>query len=57
MTQTESIESSGFPLAFTVRRGSVVPAVLAGQAGRDVFLAEARQLIGHQKECVVHEGA
>ncbi len=57
MPQQESIESSGFPLAFKVRQGAARPGVIAGRAGRDVLLAEARMLAGHQKECVVHEGA
>lgn len=57
MAQGESIESSGFPLAFKVREGKTRSAPIAAGAGRDVFLAEARQIGGHQKECVVHEGA
>jgi uncharacterized OsmC-like protein len=52
----ESIEGSGFPLAFKLRQGEARPATIAGRAGRDVFLAEARHMGGHQKECVVHEG-
>ena len=57
MTHIETIESSGFPLAFKVRQGRARPAVIAAASGRDVLLAEARQIGGHQKECVVHEGA
>lgn len=57
MAQPESIESSGFPLAFKLRPGERRSPLLAGRPGRDVFRAEARQLVGHQKECVVHEGA
>jgi uncharacterized OsmC-like protein len=60
MPPIETIESSGFPLCFKVRQGKARSALIAGAAGttaRDVFLAEARQIGGHQKECVVHEGA
>ena len=57
MTHSETIASSGFPLAFKVRQGRARPAAVAAASGRDVFLAEARQIGGHQKECVVHEGA
>ncbi len=56
MTHSKTIESSGFPLAFKVSQGRARPGVIAA-AGREVFLAEARQIGGHQKECVVHEGA
>lgn len=56
MAQSETIESSGFPLAFKMSQGRARPAVIA-ESGRGVFLAEARQIGGHQKECVVHEGA
>jgi len=60
VAQTETIESSGFPLCFKVRQGKARSLLIAGEAGtaaHDVFLAEARQIGGHQKECVVHEGA
>jgi uncharacterized OsmC-like protein len=60
MPATETIESSGFPLCFKVRPGKARSVLIAGAAGTrasDVFLAEARQIGGHQKECVVHEGA
>ncbi len=53
---TESIESSGFPLAFKARQGKARPAVVAAGQGRDVFKVEARQFAGHQKEAVVTEG-
>lgn len=56
-SQQESIQSSGFPLAFKVSQGVARSCVIAEQSGRGVFLAEARMLAGHQKECVVHEGA
>lgn len=54
MASIESIESSGFPLAFKVRQGQATAA--ASASGRAVFLAEARQIGGHQKECVAQEG-
>jgi len=54
---TESIDSSGFPLAFKLRQGRARPPTVCGTAGRDVFKVEARQLAGHQKEAVVTEGA
>lgn len=54
---TDSIQGSGYPLGFKLRQGSARPPTVCGQAGRDIFLAEARQLAGHQKEGVVHEGA
>jgi uncharacterized OsmC-like protein len=57
MAPFETIESSGFPLAFKTRQGLERPATVAGKSGQDVFVAEARQIGGHQKECVVHEGA
>jgi len=57
MAQHETIESSGFPLAFKLSQGRARPALIAGASGRELFLAEARQIGGHQKECVVHEGA
>jgi uncharacterized OsmC-like protein len=54
---TDSIQGSGYPLGFKLRQGKARPAAVRGETGRDVFLAEARQLAGHQKEGVVHEGA
>lgn len=56
MAATESIESSGYPLAFRIRRGSARPGVVAAENARDVYVVEARQLAGHQKEAVVTEG-
>lgn len=52
----DSIESSGFPLAFRVALGSRRPDVVAGRIGADVFRVDARALGAHQKEAVVHEG-
>ncbi len=57
MAHSETIESSGFPLGFKLNQGGDRSALIAGASGRDVFLAEARQIGGHQKECVVREGA
>ncbi|MDH5535417.1 MAG: OsmC family protein, partial [Betaproteobacteria bacterium] len=55
-TSTETIEGSGFPLAFKAKRGKARPGVVAAGQGRDVFKVEARQLAGHQKEAIVTEG-
>jgi hypothetical protein len=57
MASTDTIDGSGFPLAFKVRDG-VRAATVAGRApARDVFRVEARTMTGHQKELVVTEGA
>lgn len=53
----DSIEGSGFPLAFKVAQGTRRSPLLAGQAGADVFRVDARALGAHQKEAVVHEGS
>jgi len=53
----ESIASTGYPLAFLVRRGTHPGAVLAGGAGEVALRVEARTLNGHQKEALVTEGA
>jgi uncharacterized OsmC-like protein len=53
----DTIDGSGFPLAFKVRQGSARPGVLGTTAARDVFVAEARALTTYQKEAVVAEGA
>jgi len=52
---TDTIEMNGDPLAFLLRRGRTRSPLLCG--GRDVIKVEARQLVGHQKEAVVTEGA
>jgi hypothetical protein len=57
MADKETIESSGYPLAFKIRQGRARPAVVSAESGREIFIAEARQIGGHQKECVVHEAA
>ena len=52
----DTIEGSGYPLAFMVRNG-VTPKVVSGKApSRDVFRVEARTMGGHQKEVLVSEG-
>jgi len=53
---TDTIDGSGYPLAFKVRAGERVSAVLAGAPGRDVFRVEARAMGAHQKEALVTEG-
>lgn len=52
----DSIEDSGFPLAFKVAEGRRRSALVAGAAGSEVFRVEARALGAHQKEALVHEG-
>jgi len=52
----DSIDSSGYPLAFLVEKGARRPGVLGGGPARDLFVAETRQFGGHQKEAVVREG-
>ena len=54
--EPESIESSGFPLAFRVKAGSARSALLTQENAREVFVTEARQLARFGKEGVVHEG-
>ena len=57
MTTHDTIDSSGYPLAFKTRQGGARSPVLTSAAGRDVFVAEVRSLTGYQKEAVVTEGA
>ena len=57
MPTAESIDSSGFPLAFKTRQGTARSPLLTSETARDVFVAEARSLTGYQKEGVVTEGA
>lgn len=54
---TDSIETLGHALGFKQRQGSTRPGVLGSSPARDVFVVEARQLAGHQKEAIVTEGA
>ena len=53
---TETIEGSGYPLAFLVSPGPR-PSLLGAGKGRVTYITEARLLGGHQKEAIVHEGA
>jgi len=53
---TDTIDGSGYPLAFKVRAGERVASVLAGASGHDVFRVEARAMDAHQKEALVTEG-
>lgn len=57
MSAPETIDSSGFPLAFKTRQGTLRSPLLAEEIGRDVFIAEARTLTSYQKEAVVTEGS
>jgi uncharacterized OsmC-like protein len=54
--KTDTIEGSGYPLAFKVRQGSERPGVLGSAAAREIFVTEARALTTYQKEAVVAEG-
>lgn len=54
--RTDSIDSSGYPLAFKVSQGTQRPAVVRGVPGQDRFRVELRAMGGHQKEAVVTEG-
>jgi uncharacterized OsmC-like protein len=54
--RADSIESSGFPLAFKVRQGGKRSLAIGAGPARDVFKVELRAMGGHQKECVVTEG-
>ena len=56
MSTSETIDSSGYPLAFKTRQGTARSPLLTSEAARDVFVAEARSLSGYQKEGVVTEG-
>lgn len=53
---TDSIEGTGYPLAFKMKQGSARPGVLGAAPSRDVFTVESRQMAGFQKEGVVTEG-
>ncbi len=52
----DSIDGSGFPLAFRVRNGDRAPVVANGAPARTVYRVEARKIFGHQKELIVAEG-
>jgi len=57
MSTQDTIDSSGYPLAFKTRQGGARSPLLTSETGRDVFVAEVRSLTGYQKEGVVTEGA
>jgi uncharacterized OsmC-like protein len=52
----DTIEGSGFPLAFKQKQGSARPGMLGNAAAREIFVTEARALTTYQKEAVVAEG-
>ncbi|HCP01522.1 MAG: hypothetical protein CL573_03145 [Alphaproteobacteria bacterium] len=54
--QLETIEGSGFPIAFKYKQGVGRPEILGNGPVRDVYVTEVRTLAGYQKEGVVHEG-
>ena len=56
MSKSETIDSSGYPLAFKMRQGSARSPLLTSETGRDVFVAEARTFASYQKEAIVSEG-
>jgi hypothetical protein len=53
---SDTIEGSGYPLAFKVRNGEIPGVVRGNTPSRDVFRVEARTMGGHQKEVLVTEG-
>lgn len=53
----DTIESSGFPLAFKVAQGAARSPLLGMSAAADTLKVEVRAMGGHQKECVVTDGA
>ena len=57
MSTPDTIDGSGYPLAFKMRQGTTRSPLLTSEAARDVFVAEARTLTGYQKEAVVTEGS
>ena len=57
MSTAETIDSSGYPLAFKTSQGSARSPLLTSETGRDVFVTEVRSFTGYQKEGVVTEGA
>ena len=52
----DTIDGSGYPLAFKVAQGTARPGVLGAAAAREIFVTEARALTTYQKEAVVAEG-
>lgn len=57
MADYDTIQGSGYPLAFRTRKGSARPGVLGAGPARDTFVTDARVLNAYQKEAVVAEGA
>jgi len=57
MADYNSIQGSGYPLAFRTRQGRARPGVLGSDAASDTFVTEARVLNAYQKEAVVTEGS
>ena len=53
---TDSIEGTGYPLAFKMKQGTGRSGVLGSAPTRDVFTVESRQMAGFQKEGVLSEG-
>ncbi len=56
MSTQDTIDSSGYPLAFKTRQGTTRSPILTSEVERDVFMTEVRSLTGYQKEAVVTEG-
>ncbi|MDH3739821.1 MAG: hypothetical protein OER92_11555 [Alphaproteobacteria bacterium] len=57
MSTSDTIDSSGYPLAFKTHQGTTRSPLLSAQSGRDVFVTDVRSMNGYQKEAVVTEGA
>ena len=53
----DTIESSGFPLGFKVAQGAARTPLLGAAPASDTLKVEVRAMGGHQKECVVTDGA
>ena len=53
----DTIESAGFPLAFKVAQGTARNPLLGLSDTQDTLKVEVRAMGGHQKECVVTDGA
>ncbi|MSQ73316.1 MAG: hypothetical protein EXR27_18855 [Betaproteobacteria bacterium] len=57
LRSTDSIESSGYPLAFKVAQGTARTPLLGMTEAEDTLKVEVRAMGGHQKEAVVTEGS
>lgn len=53
----DSIEGSGYPLAFKVAQGTARSGLIGDRACKDVIQVDVRAMGAHQKEAVVYEGA